>query len=143
MLDYNSGEFYQPITTFRQFYFCDSCTVSPALTNLDFYSSGSPRIKYQFKKGRLTYSSAHRSGNSEIINTLKFLRTRGIPQLNTENFDDGTRRAFAETLTRHYYSNYDLNKVRQLFYKYYLGRDKHRVWSDIISELILKYPLKF
>lgn len=143
VLDYNSGDFYQPITTFRKFYFCDSCTISPALTNLDFYSGGSPRIKYQFKKGRLTYSSAHRSGNSEIINTLKFLKSRGIPLLNTENFDDGTRRAFAETLTRHYYSNFDLNKVRQLFYKYYIGRDKHRVWSGIISELILKYPVKY
>lgn len=143
VLNYQSMEFYQPITKFRNFYFCDSCEVSPALSNLDYFSHSGPKIRYQLDNGSLVYSSTHRSENDNIINILKFLKTRGVSPTNQLNIDDGTRRAYAEIIANHFYSNYDLNKSRSLFYKYYIYRDRHRVWGDIVSKLILEYPIKY
>ncbi len=142
LIDFQTSEIHQPITAFRGFYFCDTCTISPSLMNLENKSNGLASIQYQFFDEGLTYTRGTRSGNNEILNILKFLKTRGVPSLKEESIDDGTRRAYAETLAGHFYRNYDLNKVRELYYKYYEGTDKHRVWSGIVSKLILEFPVR-
>ena len=58
-----------------------------------------------------------------------------------KNIDDGTRKAFAQNIIYHFYNNFDLNMSQFLFYKYYNFYDKHLIWSEIVSKLIIKYPI--
>ena len=110
------------------FHTCYACAVEyPG--NLD------AAVRLRFSKGIFSYLPSVEKDNGVIIESLKFLQTKGIPDKDSDGadgFDDGTRKAYAFNLVAYYYNNgRDLVKTKQLFDQYYTHKDKETIWKDL------------
>ncbi len=77
------------------------------------------------------------------MTNLNFLKERGIPPLGyngIENFDDGTRKAFAaHIINYHYLGDHSYEHTEQVFRDFYQYNDVDAIWGEILK-ILQDYP---
>jgi hypothetical protein len=97
----------------------------------------SPKIALIYKSNRFNYSPTNEKLNREIAENLDSLRTRGIPDINSDGDDDRTRKAYAcDIVTFYFNNNRDLNMTKNLFEQYYTNSDKQEIWHQLKRYMI-------
>lgn len=118
------------IESFRKSYFytCGVCNIDDELPYFVPWVT-----RYYYKQGKVTECNEITSFQHSIIENLKFLFNRGIPELKGDlGHDDGTRQAYMEHIVKYYlYNGKNTEEVKSLFYRYYPGSDVNNIWQKI------------
>lgn len=113
------------------FFSCYACSIEDQVPTRDF----APVIYFSYEKGKFVLPK-HQFLNDEIIKDLTFLSGRNVPPLDTDQFDDGTRKAYAARIISYYFNNdMNLEETRSLFDKYYINEDQSAIWKEIVERI--------
>ncbi|WP_346317135.1 J domain-containing protein [Chitinophaga sp. YIM B06452] len=96
------------------------------------YKSNKPGIYLVANKGKLQFSMDYDYRNRILEESLAYLSSRGVPELENGQ-DDGTRKEYLRQVITYYFNNLDFGKTETLFRKYYTGEDEDVVWEDARS----------
>jgi len=121
------------------FFTCFACDIDETLPKGPVAAEAS----LVYRDGTLDYGARDRRLDKRILANLEFLRKRGVPDLDSLGFDDGTRKAYANHLAAYYFNDgRDLEKTHALFRKYYAGSDSMEVWKEFDEDLANIWDMK-
>jgi len=119
------------------FHTCYACAVA-------YPKDAGPVAVLRYKNGKFSFLPADPQLNADIETNLKAITGKGIPDKDPDEesgFDDGTRKAIAFNIVAYYFNNArNIGATQSLFDKYYVHRDKARIWKDI-SQTIQSFDL--
>lgn len=133
---YTSGNklslyYYQDIGYYHS---CYGCTITDKLPRQDVNAE----INTIFNKGKLTQAETNPQLNESIVINLAYLSSRGIPDLDEEGWDDGSRKEIMLHMIAYHFNNRDVEKTKALFDQYYTWSDRTARRKDLLA-MINKY----
>lgn len=123
--------YYQDIGYYHS---CYNCTITEKLPRQDVNAE----INIIFDKGKLTPAPTSAPLNESIVTNLAYLSSRGIPALDEEGWDDGSRKEIMLHMIAYHFNNRDITATKALFDQYYSWNDRADRWKDLL-ELMRKY----
>lgn len=118
-----------PFEQIGYFYSCYACHVS--IPNSNF----TPVINLRYKNDDFVFES-NSNLNSIIESDLQYLKQRGIPDLDEDNIDDGTRKAVAGYIVTYFFNNdLDVEQTKAFFESNYFAADAEVVWDKILLHI--------
>jgi curved DNA-binding protein CbpA len=125
------------------FFTCYACGINDKLP----YKKSISRITLNYSNNEFYFEPRNDYLNKIIIQNLEFLKSVPLPNIDSFEMDDGTRKAYAEHLIAYYFNNQkDSISMRDLFDKYYLGEDKEIIYGKILDHikniLGMRYTIK-
>lgn len=118
--------YYQDIGYYHS---CYGCTITDKLPRQDVNAE----INTIFDKGKLMPTETNRQLNESIVINLAYLSSRGIPDLDEEGWDDGSRKEIMLHMIAYHFNNRDIEKTKALFDQYYTWSDRAARRKDLLA----------
>lgn len=123
--------FYQDLGYYHS---CYGCTITSKLPRQDVNAE----INMIFDHGKLQHATTDEKLNESIHTNLSFITRRGIPAMNADGLDDGSRKEIMLHMMAYHFNNHDKEKTKALFDRYYTWTDSIARWNDL-ETMITRY----
>lgn len=123
--------YYQDIGYYHS---CYNCTITEKLPRQDVNAE----INVLFNKGKFTPVEVNARLNESIVINLAYLSNRGIPELDDEGWDDGSRKEIMLHMIAYHFNNQNALMTKVLFDQYYTWDDHAARWKDL-DAMIQRY----
>lgn len=123
--------FYQELGFYHSCYKCDVMNRLPE-------KEVNAEIGLRYEKGKILPQPVDEVLNEKITNNLAFLVKKGIPPLDADGLDNGSRKAIMIHMMAYHFNNNQQWKTRELFDQYYTWSDRADRWIDL-QAMISRY----
>jgi hypothetical protein len=88
-------------------------------------------IRMVYDSGRVVFPGEDKHRSIAILENLRYLFKKGIPALDADGRDDGTRKELLRHFIAYHFNQRDMGMTARLFQQLYNEADKDAVWRDL------------